>query len=101
MDNSIKITVAGVPKKTGSACLSSLEDFKPGFIFSGEKTNKKTHTFLYNDKIYIDKYGNEIGDSVDLSPCDYLLDSTASFEWYFNEVLGSFEIEVYDEGVII
>ena len=50
MDDSIKITVAGVPKKTGSSCLKSLDDFKPGFIFKGEITNKKTHTFLYNDK---------------------------------------------------
>lgn len=101
MDDSIKITVAGVPKKTGSQALKSLDDFKPGFVFSGEITNKKTHTFLYNDKIYIDKYGNEIGDSIDLSPCDYLLDSTLSFDWYFEEVLGSFEVEVYDDGVII
>lgn len=101
MDDSIKITVAGVPKKTGSSCLRSLDDFKPGFIFKGEITNKKTHTFLYNDKIFTDSYGNEIGDSIDLSPCDYLLDSTLSFDWYFDEVLGSFEVEIYDDGVII
>ena len=100
-DDSIKITVAGVPKKTGSSCLSSLDDFKPGFIFKGDITNKKTHTFLYNDKIFTDAYGNEIGDSIDLSPCDYLLDSTLSFDWYFDEVLGSFEVEIYDDGVII
>lgn len=97
----ISITVAGVPKKTGSKCLKNLDQFKPGFIFSGEKTGKKTHTFLYNDKIRIDEYGNEVGDSIDLSPCDYLLASTPSFEWVFEEILGSFEIEVYDEGVII
>ena len=54
-----------------------------------------------NDKIFTDAYGNEIGDSIDLSPCDYLLDSTLSFDWYFDEVLGSFEVEVYDDGVII
>ena len=97
----ISITVAGVPKKTGSKCLTSLDQFKPGFIFSGRRTGKKTHTFLYNDKIFEDKSGNEIGDSIDLSPCDYLLSKTISWEWYFEEVIGSFEIEIYDEGVII
>ena len=97
----IKITVAGVPKKTGAACLNnSLNNLRKGFVFEGTKTGKKTHTFLYNDKIFIDKWGNEIGDSIDLSPCNYLLDSTLSFEWFFDEVLGSFEVEVYDEGAI-
>lgn len=70
----IKITVAGVPKKYGAQCLRSLDDFKEGFIFYGQGTGKSTHTYLYND-IHIDKYGNEIGDSIDLTPADYTLSS--------------------------
>lgn len=100
-DGDIKITVAGVPKKTGAKCLGGdLDKFTKGFVFKGEITGKKTHTMFFNDKIYEDNWGNEIGDSIDLSPCDYLLDSTLSFDWFFEEALGSFEVEVYDEGVI-
>lgn len=101
LDDSIKITVAGVPKKTGAKCLQSLDDFKKGFVFSGEVTGKKTHTMIFTDKIYTDDWGNEIGDSIDLSPCDYLLDATPTFDWWFDEVMGSFEIECYDEGRLI
>lgn len=72
----LKITVAGVPKKAGAKCLDDdIENFKDGFIFSGEKTGKKLHTYNLIDDIYIDRYGNEIGDSIDLSPCDYQLSS--------------------------
>lgn len=70
----IKITVAGVPKKYGAMCLRSLDDFKEGFIFYGQGTGKSTHTYLYND-IHIDDRGNEIADSIDLTPADYTLSS--------------------------
>ena len=30
---------------------------------------------------YIDENGNETGDSVDLSPCDYLLDDITVLNW--------------------
>lgn len=77
----LKITVAGVPKKTGAACLDNdIENFRSGFIFSGEKTGKKLHTHLYVDDIYIDENGNEVGDSIDLSPCDYLLSDVKQWE---------------------
>ena len=73
-DDSIKITVAGVPKKKGALCLNNdLRNFRSGLIFSGEITGKKTHTHIIADEIYIDEDGNECGDSIDLSPCDYLL----------------------------
>lgn len=74
MDNSIKITVAGVPKKTGVKCLNSLEEFTEGFIFKGSITGKTLHTYIYND-IYIDDNGNECADSIDLTPADYTLSS--------------------------
>ena len=82
----IKITVAGVPKKYGAMCLRSLDDFKEGFIFYGQGTGKTTHTYLYSD-IHIDEYGNEVADSIDLTPADYTLSSvdTMSFKDLFME----------------
>lgn len=75
------ITVAGVPK-AGVKCLKDdIKNFTKGFIFDGVTTNKKMHTYLYVDKIYIDENGNETGDSINLSPCDYLLDSVTVFDW--------------------
>lgn len=72
-DNELHITVAGVPK-IGAKCLNNdINNFKKGMIFPGVLTGKKTHTYFYNE-IYRDKNGNEIGDSIDLSPCDYLMD---------------------------
>ena len=96
-DNEIHITVAGVPKKTGAKCIDdNINNFTNGFIFSGEKTGKLLHKYFYVDDIYIDDQGNETGDSIDLSPCDYLLDSVnlATFESFFESEV---EIQVYDE----
>lgn len=86
-DNELHITVAGVPK-IGALCLENdIRNFKKGMIFSGSVTGKKTHTYIYND-IYTDKNGIEIADSIDLSQCDYLLDTIENCdEWekLFNE----------------
>lgn len=104
MDDSIKLTVAGVPKQKGAACLRDLNDFKVGKVFSGSITGKKQHTYIYVDDIYIDEYGNEVGDSIDLSPTDYTLDSTENWTWLFDELLGttfSMEVDCFDEGRII
>lgn len=73
-DNEIHITVAGVPKDKGAKVLKNdLKNFKDGMIFDGETTGKLTHTHLYVDDIYINEFGDEVGDSIDLSPCDYKL----------------------------
>ena len=72
LDDTIKITVAGVPKK-GAAVLKSLEDFRDGFIFPGKKTGKLTHYYISREDISIDAAGNEHGDSVDLHECDYVI----------------------------
>lgn len=101
-DNELHITVAGVPKK-GAKCLNDdISNFKKGFIFDGETTGKLTHTYIYRDDIYIDDNGNETADSVDLSKCDYLLDSVELQSW---DSLTSDEIEmvipmpdVFNEG---
>ena len=95
-DGEIHITVAGVPKK-GAACLENdLNNFNKGFIFSGKKTGKKLHTYFFND-VYTDPEGNITGDSIDLSPCDYLLDDISVPDWekIFTEEI---EIQVYEEG---
>ena len=91
-----KITVAGVPKK-GVECLhNDLRNFHSGFIFDGLTTHKKQHTYFYEEDIYTDAAGNERGDSIDLSPADYLLDSTRYVNWekIYEEQI---EVVVHDE----
>ena len=60
--------------------------------FDGLTTGKLTHTYFTVDDIYIDKYGNETGDSIDLSPCDYLL-SAIELEDLTTADIG---VQVYD-----
>ena len=73
-DNKLHITVAGVPKKAAKALNDNITLFSRGFTFKGEDSGKKLHTYKYVDDIYIDENGNETADSIDLSPCDYVLD---------------------------
>ena len=92
----LKLTVAGVPKKKGALCLNNdIENFCEGFIFSGEKTGKQTHTYFFTEDIHTDSRGNEIGDSIDLSPCDYLLSSVEKIDWeeLFEEDV---ELQIYE-----
>lgn len=90
----LKITVAGVPKKAGALCLNDdIENFTEGFIFSGKITGKKLHTHVFRDDIFIDGYGNEIGDSIDLTPTDYTLSSVRQWS-AFSEVV--IPLEVFD-----
>jgi hypothetical protein len=95
-EDQVKITVAGVPKKKGAMCLKSLDDFTEGFIFDGFITGKQTHTYFFINEIKSDEKGNEYGDSIDLSPCDYKLSSVHEFNWeeLFEEDV---EIQIYDE----
>ena len=94
----LKITVAGVPKKNGALCLKDdINEFSPGFIFSGLITGKKTHVYIPSENgIYIDENGNETGDSISLIPCDYKLDSVNVIDWesLFDE---NVEVQIYDE----
>lgn len=87
----LKITVAGVPKKTGAKCLNDdIHNFKQGFCFSGSITGKLTHSYIYHEDIFIDKNGNEVADSIDLNECSYILDQEQLFD--FNTY-----VEVSDE----
>lgn len=95
-DNTLHITVAGVPKKNGALCLENdIYNFVPGFIFRGTLTGKTTHTYFYVDEIYKDENGNETGDSISLTPCDYKLDSAAVYDWeeLFKEDV---EVQIYE-----
>lgn len=80
-DNKIHITVAGVPKKAGALCLENdLKKFTKDFIFDGNITGKLTHYYIPHE-IYIDEWGNEVGDSIDLQKCDYHLDAVNKWNW--------------------
>lgn len=95
-DGKLHSTVAGVPKK-GVICLDdNIDNFHPGFVFSGELTGKKTHVYFHPEEIYIDENGNETGDSISLIPCDYELDSVQVVNWeeLFNEEI---EVQFYGE----
>lgn len=70
-----QITCAGV-SKSGVNCLKNdLRNFHAGFVFDGKTSGKKRHTYFIENDIWVDKNGNERGDSIDLSPEDYVLDS--------------------------
>lgn len=73
MNEKLKITVAGVPKR-GAACLGDdIDNFTDGFIFPGEQTGKLQHYYIMRNEIWFDAAGNECGNSVDLAPCDYTI----------------------------
>lgn len=92
----LKITVAGVPKKTGAKCLKDdIRNFKKGFIFDGVTTGKLTHTYNYVEDIYTDDHGNQIGDSVNLTPCDYKLDSVYDVDWSYIDY-EEIEMQIYE-----
>lgn len=94
----LTLTVAGVPKKTGSALVGSAENFVLGFNFKGADTGK--NCLWYNPapafKLH-DQEGREIEvfSNVAMLPCDYLLSMSSdyleclsidgNFHWNFKE----------------
>ena len=95
-DNELHITVAGVPKRGAAALDNDIDNFRPGLIFPGTITGKQQHTYFYIEEAYEDKEGNLTGDSIDLSPCDYLLDTIEVYDWnsLFDEEI---EVITYEE----
>lgn len=94
---SLKITVAGVPKK-GAICLKNdMANFHDGFVFKGEETGKLTHFYIYRTEPYTDEKGIEWGNSVDLHTCDYEVSApglrTALRNLFTEDVI----LQVYDE----
>lgn len=75
MGEDLAITVAGVPKKGSRSLHNKIELFKEGFIFDGTTSGKLQHTHYFIEKIYTDEHGNETGDSIDLTPCDYMVNN--------------------------
>lgn len=99
MKGKVKTVVAGVPRK-GFQCLKDdLHNFKAGLIFDGETTGKKLHTYYFEDDTWIDADGNERGDSIDLSPNDYLLDSVHEVDWE-KIFMEDIYIKTYEENVL-
>ena len=95
MDGSIKITVAGVPKK-GAACLDNdLNNFHDGFVFPGEKTGKLTHYYLYRPEPVVED-GIEKGNSVDLHACDYEIGMPTIFDMLKVFQEEEVEMQVYE-----
>lgn len=100
-DGELKLTVSGVPKKAGAKCLENdIENFRRGFNFEGEITGKLTHLYQYVDKPYRNEYGDLVSDSVNLVPCDYLLDESIehAVENFGKEDL---YLDVFDEEDIL
>lgn len=96
-DGQIHITVAGVPKLSGALCLKDdLKNFNNNLIFDGETTGKLTHNYIFSEQgIYIDAFGNEVADSIDLSPCDYALDAVDKEEYINTD---DYIFDYFDEG---
>lgn len=86
----LKITIAGVPKRGVNTLNNDINVFKPGLIFDGETSGKLQHKHISVDAIYTDAAGNEIGDSIDLTPCDYLVRSVndVDFDDLMEEEIG-------------
>ena len=85
-DAGLHITVAGVPKR-GAACLKdNINNFTKGFCFDGITTGKKEVVYNFVDDIYTDRWGDITGDSIDLRPCDYILDSE-KYDSYVQDTL--------------
>lgn len=92
----LKITVAGVPK-IGAKCLQNdIRNFDIGFNFKGSETGKLQHTYFYS-AIHTDDRGNVIADSIDLSPCDYLIGDANTVTWD-DLITTDIEVQVYDEN---
>ena len=100
LNGKLKITVAGVPKSGVNCLQDDLHNFHAGFVFDGAITGKKQHTYFYEEDITTDEHGNERGDSIDLSPASYLLDSVRTVDWarVFEEEI---EVQVYDPKEIL
>lgn len=81
MGDDLQITVAGVPKRGAKSLHNNIDNFVPGFIFDGETSKKLQHTHWFIDEIYTDEHGNETGDSIELSACDYQLNDPNTINW--------------------
>lgn len=73
MGDDLEITVAGVPKAGKKSLKNNINEFKTYFCFPGTDSGKLQHSHIFVDHIYTDVDGNLTGDSIDLTPCDYII----------------------------
>ena len=94
------ITVSGVPKKGAEALEDDINNFTKNMIFPGTISGKKEHKYFYVEKPYTDRHGNITGHSIDLSPCDYKLDSVKIEDpnWMDRFLTEELYMQVYEEG---
>lgn len=81
MSDHLKITVAGVPKKGAKSLRDDIENFHDGTIFDGVTSGKLQHVHFFVPAIYEDDEGNETGDSIELTPCDYVVNDANKVNW--------------------
>lgn len=98
-DGKLHITVAGVPKCGADELHDDIANFKPGLIFKGKNTGKKTHTYFFPDEIKI-RNGIEYGDSIDLTPCDYELDGVVDIPSWQDIVTETSDMPTYGNEYI-
>ena len=91
MGDSLKITVAGVPKKGAVTLQNKIENFRIGTLFPGKESGKLQHTHFFVPDIYIDDNGNETGDSIELAPGDYIIKDENDYDFELEKL---FEEEV-------
>lgn len=93
MGDHLKITVAGVPKDGYKSLDNNINNFDLGFVFDGKTSGKKQHTHYYVPEIYIDEHGNETGDSIELTECDYVINDPNEVDFL---ALLEEEVNIYD-----
>ena len=96
MGDDLKITVAGVPKAGSRSLKNNINLFKTYFKFDGKTSGKLQHTHNYVTEIYRDKEGNWTGDSIDLSPADYIIGDAKIPDL---DDLAQIEVQIYDENL--
>ena len=97
-DGKLTCTIAGVPKKAGSALIGTPERFQLGFNFRGADTGK--NCLWYNEPLGYDLHDEQgrpihVYYNVAMLPCDYLLSLSSdyteclsiegNFHWQFKE----------------
>lgn len=93
LEEELHITVAGVPKKGVECLCNNIGYFQKGFCFPGSVTGKLQVKYNFVDDIYTDMEGNITGDSINLLPCDYILDSEDQPGYYQESIPLSYDYE--------
>lgn len=97
-DGSLKMTVAGVPKRnkaTGKNIndwIKSIDDIRIGHIFTGEETGKLRPEYVVQDLDYRNVNGviTLCGSYINLLPCDYQLNDSIYEDWLYNDAADSY-----------